>query len=132
MLCWRPGTSSLGDARMSDYLELQGKRALVTGGTKGIGEAVVAALREAGATVLTTARSRPDNLAPADQFVTADVSTVEGCALVADAVHDRLGGIDIIVHVVGGSSAPAGGFAVLDDHEWQKAMEQNLFAAVRL
>jgi NAD(P)-dependent dehydrogenase (short-subunit alcohol dehydrogenase family) len=35
------------------------QRALVTGGTKGVGEAVVAALREAGATVLTTARSRP-------------------------------------------------------------------------
>src|SRR6266850_482306 len=44
-----------GDSRMNDYLELQGKRALVTGGTKGIGEAVVAALREVGATVLTTA-----------------------------------------------------------------------------
>ena len=35
--------------------------------------------------------------------------------MVADAVRDRLGGIDILVHVVGGSSAPAGGFAVLDD-----------------
>jgi NAD(P)-dependent dehydrogenase (short-subunit alcohol dehydrogenase family) len=117
---------------MSDYLELKGKRALVTGGTKGIGEAVVAALREAGATVLTTARSRPGKLAHADQFVTADVSTAEGCAMVADAVRDRLGGIDILVPVVGGSSAPAGGFAVLDDHEWHKAMDQNLFAAVRL
>jgi len=40
---------------MSSYLELEGKRALVTGGTKGVGQAVVAALREAGATVLTTA-----------------------------------------------------------------------------
>jgi NAD(P)-dependent dehydrogenase (short-subunit alcohol dehydrogenase family) len=34
---------------MSNYLELEGKRALVTGGTKGVGAAVVAALREAGA-----------------------------------------------------------------------------------
>ncbi len=117
---------------MSDYFELQGKRALVTGGTKGIGEAVVAALRDAGATVLTTARSWPGNLAHADQFVTADVSTAEGCAIVANAVRERLGGIDIIVHVVGGSSAPAGGFAVLDDNEWHKAMDQNLYAAVRL
>lgn len=117
---------------MNDYLQLQGKRALVTGGTRGIGAAVVAALREAGAIVLATARSQPDNAAQADHFLTADVSTAAGCALVAEAVHERLGGIDIIVHVVGGSSAPAGGFAVLDDNEWHKALEQNLFAAVRL
>ena len=117
---------------MSHYLELDGKRALVTGGTKGIGEAVVAALRDAGAAVLTTARSRPENPAHADHFVAADVATTEGCAVVASAVRDRLGGIDIMVHVVGGSSAPAGGFAVLDDDEWHKALDQNLFAAVRL
>jgi NAD(P)-dependent dehydrogenase (short-subunit alcohol dehydrogenase family) len=117
---------------MSGYLQLQGKRALVTGGTKGVGEAVVAALQEAGAKVLTTARSRPENLARDYDFFTADVSTAEGCAAVADAVRDRLGGIDIIVHIVGGSSAPAGGFAVLDDNEWQKALDQNLLAAVRL
>ena len=117
---------------MSHYLELEGKRALVTGGTKGVGEAVVAALRDAGAAVLTTARSRPKNPAHADHFVAADVSTAEGCAVVASAVRERLGGIDIMVHVVGGSSAPAGGFAVLDDNEWHKALDQNLFAAVRL
>jgi NAD(P)-dependent dehydrogenase (short-subunit alcohol dehydrogenase family) len=117
---------------MSDYLELTGKRALVTGGTKGVGQAVVATLREAGATVLTTARSQPERADHADQFVAADVSTAEGCAVVTQAVRERLGGIDIIVHVVGGSSAPAGGFAVLDDHEWHKALDQNLFAAVRL
>ena len=108
------------------------QRALVTGGTKGVGEAVVAALREAGATVLTTARSRPEDLPHPDQFIAADVSTAEGCAVVAKAVRDRLGGIDIVVHVVGGSSAPAGGFAVLDDYQWHKALDQNLLPAVRL
>ena len=41
---------------MSGYLDLEGKRALVTGGTKGVGQAVVAALHDAGAIVLTTAR----------------------------------------------------------------------------
>ena len=117
---------------MSDYLELTGKRALVTGGTKGVGQAVVAALREAGATVLTAARSRPEQIGHADQFIAADVSTADGCAVVAETVREPLGGIDILVHVVGGSSAPAGGFAVLDDHEWHKALNQNLLAAVRL
>jgi len=111
-------------------LELEGKRALVTGGSRGIGEAVVAALREAGATVLTTARA-PRQLRNADLFIAADLSTVEGCTAVVDAVRDRLGGVDVIVHVVGGSSAPAGGFAVLDDSEWRRALDQNLMAAVR-
>ena len=112
-------------------LELEGKRALVTGGSRGIGEAVVAALREAGATVLTTARA-PRQLRNADLFIAADLSTVEGCTAVVDAVRDRLGGVDVIVHVVGGSSAPAGGFAVLDDSEWRRALDQNLMAAVRI
>src|SRR5258705_441578 len=116
---------------MSGYFELDSKRALVTGGTKGVGAAVVAALREAGARVLTTARQRPEDVGEVE-FAAADVSTAEGCAAVTDAVRKQLGGLDILVHVVGGASAPAGGFAVLDDGEWHKALDQNLFAAVRL
>jgi NAD(P)-dependent dehydrogenase (short-subunit alcohol dehydrogenase family) len=117
---------------MSDHRELAGQRALVTGGTRGIGAAVAARLREAGATVLATARTRPDRVAPDEPFVAADLATAEGSAVVANAVTEQLGGIDIIVHVVGGSSAPGGGFAVLDDGEWQRALDQNLFPAVRL
>ena len=56
----------------------------------------------------------------------------EGCATIVEAVRQRLGGVDIIVHVVGGSTAPAGGFAVLDDEEWQKELNFNLLPAVRL
>jgi NAD(P)-dependent dehydrogenase (short-subunit alcohol dehydrogenase family) len=113
-------------------LELTERRALVTGGTKGIGAAVVACLREAGATVLATARTRPDRHEPGCLFVAADITTTEGCATVANAVMEELGGIDIVVHVVGGSSAPGGGFAALDDGEWKRALDQNLFPAVRL
>src|ERR1700681_1313546 len=116
---------------MSGYLELKGERALVTGGTKGVGAAVVAALREADARVLTTARKRPEQVSEAE-FIAADVATAEGCAAVADAVRKQFGGLDILVHAVGGSSAPAGGFAKLDDREWHRALDQNLFAAVRL
>src|SRR5437867_32538 len=121
-----------GDSSMSDDLAVKGRRALVTGGTQGIGAAVVARLREFGAKVLTTARATPAKLADAKLFVAADIATAEGCATVVDAVRDRLDGVDIIVHVVGGSSAPAGGFAALDDKQWQPALDQNLYPAVRL
>jgi len=112
--------------------EFFGKRVLVTGGTKGIGAAVVRRLREAGATVLAAARTRPADLADAELFVAADITTLAGCTAVADAVRDRLGGVDVLVHVLGGSSAPAGGFAVLDDEEWRRALDLNLLPAVRL
>lgn len=109
--------------------DLEGLRALVTAGTKGIGAATAKALREAGAKVLITARSNPNR---DDLFVAADITTPEGCAAIVDAVHTELGGVDIIVHVAGGASAPAGGFAALDDAEWRRELDLNLFPAVRL
>lgn len=111
----KPATQSPeGDRPLSDDRELAGRRALVTGASKGIGAAVAARLGVAGATVLTTARTRPRDVAD-DGFVAADITTPEGCARVVTAVRDQLGGVDIVVHVVGGSSAPAGGFAVLNE-----------------
>ena len=112
-------------------LELEGKRALITGGTLGVGGATAALLRECGARVLTAARSRPEGL-PKELFVAADLTTAEGCTAVADAVRERLGGVDIVVHVVGGSSAPGGGFAALDDAVWERELSLNLMPAVRL
>nr|WP_239467268.1 SDR family oxidoreductase [Rhodoferax koreense] len=116
---------------MRNPVQLEGLRALVTGGTKGVGAAVVTRLSAAGARVWTTARSRPADL-QAESFTAADVSTAAGCQAVAEAVQAKFGGVDIIVHVVGGSSAPAGGHAVLDDAQWQRAIDLNLLPAVRL
>lgn len=112
-------------------LSLEGKKVLVTAGTKGIGEAVVTLFRESGASVLACARTRPEAF-PEELFVAADLTTAEGCNTVVEAVNKRLGGVDIIVHVLGGSSAPAGGFAVLEDEVWQQELNLNLFPAVRL
>jgi NAD(P)-dependent dehydrogenase (short-subunit alcohol dehydrogenase family) len=47
-------------------------------------------------------------------------------------VLQKLGGVDILVNNVGGSSAPGGGFQVLADDDWQHTFDTNLFAAVRL
>jgi NADPH:quinone reductase-like Zn-dependent oxidoreductase len=86
----------------SSETEFAGKRALVTGGTKGIGEAIVQRLRRSGATVVTTARSAPTDLREPDLFVGADISTTEGVEKVVGYVRDRLGGVDILVNNVGG------------------------------
>jgi NAD(P)-dependent dehydrogenase (short-subunit alcohol dehydrogenase family) len=116
---------------MSFDLGLAGRRAFVTAGTKGIGAAVVEALRENGATVVATARSVPDGRTGV-HYVAADVTTAEGCARVTRFALETLSSIDIIVHVLGGSTAPAGGFAALDDAEWRKEIDLNLMPAVRL
>ncbi len=115
-----------------DPTELAGRRALVTGGTQGVGEAIVGRLAAAGAKVATTARSEASEGLAADLFVRADVSTVTGVAEVVGAVLERFGGLDILVHNVGGSSAPGGGFAALTDAEWHRELDLNLLSAVRL
>lgn len=112
-------------------LELKGKRVLITAGTKGVGKATVALFSELEAKILTTARCRPDDL-PAKLFVAADLSTLEGCDAVVEAVNTRLGGVDVIVHVLGGSSAPGGGFAALGEDEWHRELYLNLFPPIRL
>lgn len=117
---------------MSFDLQLEGRRALVTGGTKGVGAAVVEALRAAGVQVMATARSLPAQPAGGVAYVAADLSTADGAATAAQAVLGRWGGLDILVNVVGGSSAPGGGFAALDDAHWFAELNQNLMPAVRL
>lgn len=116
---------------MSGFLDLEGKRVLVTAGTKGAGAAVVSLFRELGAQVLTTARARPASL-PEVLFVEADLTTPAGCQTVAEAARQRLGGTDVIVHMLGGSSAPGGGFAALTEDHWQQELSLNLLPAVRL
>ena len=66
-------------------------------------------------------------------FIQADLSTAAGCTKVVNEVTSCFGGgIDILVSVVGASSAPSGGFAALSDEEWHKELNINLLAAVRL
>ncbi|WP_369069547.1 SDR family oxidoreductase [Kineococcus terrestris] len=111
---------------------LDGRRALVTGGSKGTGRAVVARLREMGADVWTTARTLPQDYDRPDRFVAADTSTVAGAQHVAETITGATGALDVLVHVVGGSSTPAGGFAALTEEHWLSELNLNLLGAVRL
>lgn len=117
---------------MSFDLQLKSRRALVTGGTRGVGKAVVETLCGAGARIVATGRSLPAQPAEGVHYVAADLSTEDGCAAVANSVIAQFGGVDIVVNVVGGSSAPAGGFAALGDTVWWQEWNQNLMPAVRL
>lgn len=111
--------------------ELAGRRALVTASTQGAGAAIARRLRDHGAEVWTCARTAP--AAPVDgvHFVAADLTTREGTALVVGEVEGG-GGVEILVHVLGGSRSPAGGFAALGDDDWDGELQRNLLAAVRL
>lgn len=110
---------------------LEGRRALVTGGTRGSGAAVARRLAQAGATVLVTSRRPPADVDD-KTFIAADLSTAEGAAHVIAEVEARTGGVDILVNTLGGSEAPAGGFAALGDDDWATELNTNLMAAVRL
>ncbi|MDP7705586.1 SDR family oxidoreductase [Mycobacterium sp. TY815] len=107
---------------------LQGRRAVVTGGTKGTGAAVTAWLRSRGVRVTTVARQHSSDT---DDFIAGDLSSPAGVEQVAARIRER-GGLDILVHVAGGSGAPSGGFAALDDRHWTDELNLNLLAAVRL
>lgn len=117
---------------MSFDLQLKGLRALVTGGTKGVGAAVAQGLQDAGVQVMATARSAPARPTEGVAYVSADLSTAEGAAAVARSVLERWGGVDILVNVLGGSSASGGGFAALTDAHWSDEINRNLMPAVRL
>lgn len=98
-----------------------------------MGKAIVSRLLDGGAKVITSAREMTNDHENREYiFVQADLSTSEGCTKVVNEVISHFGGVDILVNVVGGSSAPSGGFSVLSDEEWQKELSINLMTAVRL
>ncbi|MFD8688751.1 SDR family oxidoreductase [Streptomyces sp. NPDC059651] len=111
--------------------ELAGKRALVTGGSRGIGAAVVRRLLDAGAEVLTTARSTPPTVPDGVTFVEADVRTRAGAEALAAAAQKVLGGVDILVNNAGGAR-PFRHTADIPDEEWQDQLDLNYLASVRL
>lgn len=104
---------------------------MVTGGTRGAGAAIAERLRAGGTDVTVIARRPGEADHPDLDLVTADLTDPHAAGEIAAAVLTGRTP-DIVVHVAGGSSAPAGGFAALGDEEWARELNLNLLAAVRL
>ena len=112
--------------------EFAGKRAIVTGGSRGIGAAIVARLLDGGATVVTTARTATDDTPKAATFIPGDISTLAGAQAFAAAALAELGGVDIVVNNAAAARTHLGGIASIPDEEWLDALDLNYLSAVRV
>ena len=120
-------------------IRLDGRVALITGGSKGLGRAMGEMFAESGASVVLVAR-RPEPLEEARaaiaakggavHVVAADIATAEGCARAYAEAVGRFGQVDILVNNAGKSAA--GPFDKVDDEAWQADLDLKLFAAIRL
>ncbi len=113
-------------------LELTGKVAVVTGGSKGIGLAVVRALAAEGARVIAGARTL-DTLNGIDGVTPVEVDLIEPGGserLVGEAV-DRHGRVDVLVNNVGGVRLRLDGFLQISDADFDRSLQLNFFAALR-
>ncbi len=120
-------------------LGLNGKVAIITGGSQGIGRATALRLAAEGASVVVVARGaallaevESEIRAGGGQAlaVSADISTPEGCASVVDAAIAAFGRLDILVNNAGTSAT--GEFESVTDEAWQADFDLKLFAAIRL
>ncbi|HET7704173.1 MAG TPA: SDR family oxidoreductase [Candidatus Limnocylindrales bacterium] len=115
-------------------LGLGGRRALVGGGSSGLGAAIAAELTREGAAVAVTARDPARLEASAVRIgavaVSADLATHDGPATAVATTVERLGGLDLLVVNSGGP--PPGSFDALDEAAWRTAIDGVLLAALRL
>ncbi len=119
-------------------LSLRGRRAVITGGSKGIGLAVARELASEGASVAICARTASE-VASADRELrdlggivysqTVDVTVAEQITDFIDRAGEALGGIDILVNNAG--AAHPGNFGSLTDEAWQGDLDVKLFSQIR-
>jgi NAD(P)-dependent dehydrogenase (short-subunit alcohol dehydrogenase family) len=111
--------------------EFADKRVLVTGGTRGIGAAVVRRFQLAGARVAATARSAPAQAVDGVLFIPADIAAAAGVETVVSRLAADWGGLDILVSNAGGVETKPGGFESLSDADWQAIIDLNLMGPAR-
>jgi 3-oxoacyl-[acyl-carrier protein] reductase len=121
-------------------LDLKGKAALVTAGSKGMGRACAMGLAAEGARVAICARTEADLKAAAEEIraktgaevlaMPCDVTRADEVRALVDRVTASFGGVDILVANAGGP--PRGNFDDVTDEQWQLAFELSLLSVVRL
>jgi NAD(P)-dependent dehydrogenase (short-subunit alcohol dehydrogenase family) len=118
-------------------LGLEGKVAVVTGASKGIGLAVTRTFVEEGVSVVAGARELSDELAALVAAgrpvrpVRLDLTTPDGPARLVEEAVTAFGGLDVLVNNVGAVRPRPEGFLSIDDEEWAWSMTINFLAAVR-
>jgi NAD(P)-dependent dehydrogenase (short-subunit alcohol dehydrogenase family) len=115
-------------------ISLAGRRALITGGSKGLGLAMARRFTESGAKVAIVARSQAALDAARAELgcaaIAADIGTASGCEAAVAGAMAALGGIDILVNNAGTSNrAP---FMQVSDADWEADLDLKLFGAIRL
>jgi 3-oxoacyl-[acyl-carrier protein] reductase len=115
-------------------LGLNGKRALVGGGSSGIGAGIAGVLAAEGSRLVLAGRTAQTLEARSAElgcsFVVADLSTSDGASAAVASAVDQLGGLDLLVVNSGGP--PPGTFDSLGEAEWARAIEGTLQSALRL
>jgi NAD(P)-dependent dehydrogenase (short-subunit alcohol dehydrogenase family) len=112
--------------------EFSGRRALVTGGSRGIGAAIAQRLLDSGAEVVTAARTATDDTPAGSTFIAADIRTAEGAQELVAKSTEVMGGLDILVNNAGAARVFVGGATTIPEEEWQDSLDINFLSAVRL
>ena len=112
--------------------EFTGRRALVTGGSRGIGAAIAQRLLDAGASVVVAARNRHDQTPARATFIRGDILTVEGCKKIVDESIEILSGLDILVNNAAAAKLVLPNSEAISDEVWQETIASNFLSAVRV
>jgi NAD(P)-dependent dehydrogenase (short-subunit alcohol dehydrogenase family) len=117
-----------------DLFRLDGRSALVTGGTRGLGRVMAEALAEAGASVCITSRSMDAARTAAEEIaaasgarvegIEAEVTTADGVSRLVDLAHRDFGRVDILVNNAGVNIR--GSVGELSESDWDTVVDTNL------